>query len=66
MTPGTAFLRGQLAYAQGKPCILKHDPVMVNALRDLDNRQFSELHQRFIAGWNEAKEIATEMRAPAH
>lgn len=63
MTPGTAFLRGQLTYAKGKPCILKHDQKMVSALRDLDNRQFSKLHQRFIAGWKEAKEIATEIRA---
>lgn len=65
MTPGTAFLRGQLAYAQGKPCVLKHDATMVAALRDLDNRSFSELHQHFIHGWNEAKEIATDMRVPS-
>lgn len=65
MTTGTAFLRGQLAYAQGKPCVLKHDATMVAALHDLDNRTFSELHQMFIQGWNEAKEIATEMRAPS-
>ena len=66
MTSGTAFMRGQLVYAKGQPCILNCDPVMVAALHGVDNCNFARLQQCFISGYDQAKEIATDLRTPTY
>lgn len=66
MTPGNAFLRGQLAYAKGHRCILKADPKMMDYLAQVEsNEEFALLHSRFVAGWRAARDIAATLHAPA-
>ena len=57
-----SHLRGQLAAAKGNPCILRNDPVMLDALEGLGNREFGRLHRAFSAGWREGTRMASDLR----